>query len=88
MATPKLTRDQAEAHWRKTSSLMWTILFIWFLASFGVHFCRPTQPDRDFRLPAWLLHGRAGILIVFVILCYWSSTAQNRIDEEFGVAED
>ena len=29
-----------------------------------------------------------GSLIVFVILCFWNASAQNKIDEEFGVAED
>ncbi|BBK29708.1 putative solute:sodium symporter small subunit [Stella humosa] len=89
MATPKLTRDQAEAHWRKTSSLMWTILFIWFLASFGVHFFA-VQLNQIviFGFPLGFYMAAQGSLIVFVILCYWSSTAQNRIDEEFGVAED
>jgi hypothetical protein len=40
------------------------------------------------RLPARLLHGRAGSLIVFVVLIFWFARKQNQIDEEFGVHED
>jgi putative solute:sodium symporter small subunit len=29
-----------------------------------------------------------GSLIAFVVLCFWNAYAQNKIDEEFGVAED
>lgn len=29
-----------------------------------------------------------GSLIVFVVLIFWFASRQNRIDEEFGVAED
>jgi putative solute:sodium symporter small subunit len=29
-----------------------------------------------------------GSLISYVVLCFWNAHAQNKIDEEFGVAED
>jgi putative solute:sodium symporter small subunit len=29
-----------------------------------------------------------GSLIAFVVLCFWNASGQNKIDEEFGVAED
>jgi len=29
-----------------------------------------------------------GSLISYVVLCFWNASAQNKIDEEFGVAED
>jgi len=89
MASPKLTPAQAEAHWQKTSRLMWTILFIWFLAGFGVHFFA-VQLNQIviFGFPLGFYMAAQGSLIIFVILCVWSSSAQNRIDEEFGVAED
>ena len=29
-----------------------------------------------------------GSLISYVVLCFWNASAQNKIDEEFGVAEE
>ncbi len=89
MASPKLTPVQAQAHWRKTSGLMWTILAIWFMASFGVHFFA-IQLNKIVILgfPLGFYMAAQGSLIVFVILCVWSASAQDKIDAEFGVAED
>ncbi len=68
---------------------MWTILAIWFVASFGIHFFA-VQLNQIVILgfPLGFYMAAQGSLIVFVLLCWWSSVAQNRIDEEFGVAED
>ncbi len=89
MDNRKLTAGQAQAHWKKTSTLMWTVLFIWFIAGFGVHFFA-VQLNQIviFGFPLGFYMAAQGSLIVFVILCCWNSFAQNKIDEEFGVAED
>ena len=68
---------------------MWTILAIWAIFSFGVHlFARPLNEIVVFGFPLGFYMAAQGSLIVFVILCFWNASAQNRIDEEFGVAED
>ena len=89
MASPRLTPEQARAHWRKTSGLMWTIFVIWLIASFGVHFFA-VQLNQIviFGFPLGFYMAAQGSLIIFVLLCWWSSVSQNKIDEEFGVAED
>ncbi len=38
MADHAMTPEQARAHWAKTSTLMWTMLAIWFVFSFVIHF--------------------------------------------------
>ena len=38
----KLTPEQLDAYWSRTSSLMWTILGLWFFFSFVIHFFAPT----------------------------------------------
>ena len=68
---------------------MWTILFIWFLASFVVHiFATDLNQIVIIGFPLGFYMAAQGSLIVFVVLCFWNAIAQNKIDEEFGVAED
>jgi putative solute:sodium symporter small subunit len=89
MATQPLSPEKQEAYWNKTRGLMWTILAIWFLASFVVHFFAvQLNQITIIGFPLGFYMAAQGSLIVFVILCFWNASAQNKIDEEFGVAED
>lgn len=84
-----LTPDKAQAYWRKTSGLMWTILIIWAVFSFGVHIFAPALNSiKILGFPLGFYMASQGSLIVFVVLCFWNSSRQNAIDEEFGVQED
>ena len=85
----QLTPEKKEAYWRKTSALMWTILFLWFLVSFVVHmFATDLNQIKIIGFPLGFYMAAQGSLIAYVILCFWNAKAQNRIDEEFGVAEE
>ena len=87
MAT--MTPAQRQAHWRKTSRLMWTIMVLWAFFSFFVHlFAVQLNQITFLGFPLGFYMAAQGSLIVFVILCFWNARAQNKIDEEFGVAED
>jgi putative solute:sodium symporter small subunit len=87
MAT--MTPAQRQAHWRKTSRLMWTIMILWAFFSFFVHlFAVQLNQITFLGFPLGFYMAAQGSLIVFVILCFWNARAQNKIDEEFGVAED
>ena len=89
MQEPTLSREKMDNYWRKTSRLMWTILALWFVASFGVHFFAvPLNGIKIFGFPLGFYFAAQGSLIAFVVLCFWNAHAQNKIDEEFGVAED
>lgn len=84
-----LTPEKKEAYWRRTSKLMWTIMVIWFLASFVVHmFATSLNQIIIIGFPLGFYMAAQGSLIIFVVLCFWNANAQNKIDEEFGVAED
>jgi putative solute:sodium symporter small subunit len=89
MQKPALTPERAEAYWQKTSTLMWTILAIWFFFSFVVHFFAvQLNSIVIFGFPLGFYMAAQGALISYVVLCFWNASAQNKIDEEFGVAED
>jgi len=89
MAEQQLTPEKREEYWQKTSKLMWTILFWWFIFSFVVHFFAiQLNTIVIFGFPLGFYMAAQGSLIAFVVLCFWNARAQNRIDEEYGVAED
>jgi len=89
MAMSALTPAQREAYWSKTSRLMWIIMALWLFFSFGVHlFAVPLNSIKLFGFPLGFYMAAQGSLIAFVVLCFWNAIAQNKIDEEFGVAED
>jgi putative solute:sodium symporter small subunit len=94
MAEPNpQARDQArdDAHWKKTTNLMLTHLGIWFFFGYIIHmFVVPLNkiviPILDFPLGFYM--AAQGSLIVFVVMLFMFARQQDRIDREFGVAEE
>ncbi len=85
----QLTPERRDAYWRKTSRQMWIILALWFFFSFGVHlFAVQLNSIQFLGFPLGFYMAAQGSLIAFVVLCFWNAWAQNKTDEEFGVAED
>ena len=85
----QLSPAQQEAYWRKTTRLMWIIMILWFFFGFVVHFFAVQLNEIKFLgFPLGFYMAAQGSLIAFVVLCFWNAYAQNKIDEEFGVAED
>jgi len=79
----------AKAYWSKTSGLMWTMLIIWAIAGFGIHFFVEYLNQYKFLgFPLGFYMAAQGSLIVFVVMLFWFAHRQNAIDDEFGVAED
>ena len=85
----QLSPEQRDAYWRKTSRLMWIIMGWWVFFSFVVHFFAVQLNSISIAgFPLGFYMAAQGSLISYVVLCFWNASAQNRIDEEFGVAED
>jgi putative solute:sodium symporter small subunit len=85
----QITPERRIEHWKKTSKLMWTLMFWWFVFSFGVHlFAVQLNSITVFGFPIGFYMAAQASLIAFVVLCVWNAKAQNRLDEEYGVAED
>jgi putative solute:sodium symporter small subunit len=79
----------ARAYWAKTSSLMWTLLAVWFIAGFGIHFfATALHPIHVGGFPLNYYFAAQGSLIIFVVGLFWFGRRQNQIDEEHGVQED
>ena len=78
-----------EAHWEKTKSLTIIVMVIWAFFSFGIHwFANALNSINFFGWPLGFYMAAQGSLIVFVVLIFWSNKRQEKIDEEFGFAED
>ena len=84
-------KAREEAHWAKTSRLMLTHLAVWFFFGFVIHmFVKPlnsiTIPILNFPLGFYM--AAQGSLIVFVVMLFLFAKQQDRIDREFGFAEE
>lgn len=86
---PELTPDRREEYWRRTSRLMWIIMGWWVFFSFIVPaFAVQLNNVVIAGFPLGFYMAAQGSLISYVVLCFWNAHSQNKIDEEFGVAED
>ena len=84
-----ITPEVRVAHWAKTKSLTFTVLVLWFIFSFGVHWFADALNTMTFmHFPLGYYMAAQGSLVAFVVIIFWLAHAQNKIDEEFGVAED
>jgi putative solute:sodium symporter small subunit len=89
MAQQSLTPERRHSYWQRTSALMWTILALWFVFSFIIPlFATQLNAVVILGFPLGFYMAAQGSLVAFVVLCFWYASAQNKIDEEFGVAEE
>jgi putative solute:sodium symporter small subunit len=91
MADSANLKQREEAHWAKTSRLMFTHLGVWFFFGFVIHmFVKPLNtiviPILGF--PLGLYMAAQGSLIVFVVMLFLFAKQQDKIDREFGFAEE
>ena len=90
MAQPE-SQANTDAHWDKTTRLMWTHLGLWLFFGYIIHmFVVPlnniTIPILNFPLGFYM--AAQGSLIAFVVMLFVFAKQQDKIDREFGVAED
>ena len=86
---PALSPQRQNEYWTRTQTLMWIIMGLWFFFSFFVHFfAAQLNGIVILGFPLGFYMAAQGSLVAFVVLCFWNAVAQNKIDEEFGVAED
>lgn len=84
-----ITPEVRAAHWAKTKSLTITVLILWFFFAFVVHwFASDLNAFTFIGFPVGFYMAAQGSLVAFVIIIFYLAYAQNKIDEEFGVAED
>ena len=89
MAATTLSPERRAAYWRRTKTLMIIMLVIWAIAGLVIPaFAAQLNNITLLGFPLGFYMSAQGSLIIFVILCFWNASAQNKIDEEVGVSED
>ena len=87
-------RDQRDlgAYWRRNLRCLLVLLSIWFVVSYGFGIVLADAlnairiPGTGFKLGFWF--AQQGSIYVFVALIFVYARLMNRLDAEFGVAEE
>lgn len=82
--------DDAKSYWKENISLMFKLLIVWFVVSFG---CGIILVDvlNEFRLGGYKLgfwFAQQGSIYVFVVLVFVYSRKMGALDRKYGVHED
>ncbi len=88
---PQESQANTDAHWAATTRLMWIHIGLWVFFGYVVHmFVVPlnkiTIPILNFPLGFYM--GAQGSLIAFVVMLFVFAKQQDKIDREFGMAEE
>ncbi len=78
------------AYWKATLGLLWKVLAVWFLVSFGAGILFAEQLNRihlgGYPLGFWF--AQQGSIYIFIALIFYYAWRMNQIDREFDVHED
>ena len=86
-----MAQDNTEAHWTATRTLMFKHLAAWLFFGYIVHFF--VVPLNAIKIPILgfplgFYMAAQGSLIAFVVMLFLFAKQQDRIDREFGFAEE
>lgn len=83
-----LDKSSAE-YWRRTLSVLATVLGIWALVSygFGIVFREALDSISLGGYPLGFWFAQQGSIYVFIVLIFWYAARMNKLDQEFDVHE-
>ena len=77
-------------YWRANLIIIFSLLCIWFLASFGAGILFSDSLDKikigGFRLGFWF--AQQGSIGIFIILIFFYAWRMNKLDKQYGVDEE
>jgi putative solute:sodium symporter small subunit len=80
--------ERHHQYWRANLRITAVLLVIWFLVTFGIgYFAR----DLNFTFFGWPFSfwvAAQGALVVYVAIIWFYARHMNKLDEQFGVAEE
>jgi putative solute:sodium symporter small subunit len=86
--TMQLT-DRQKEYWRRNMRMTAILLAIWFLVTYVVgFFARELNEIVIFGFPFGFYMGAQGALIVYVVIIFYYANRMNKLDIEYGVAEE
>jgi putative solute:sodium symporter small subunit len=77
-----------QAYWSKNLRITAILLAIWFVATYVVGFF---ARDLDFKFFGWPFSfwmGAQGSLVIYVVIIWYYARYMNKLDQEYGVAEE
>jgi len=84
----QLTERHRE-YWRKNVRLTAILLAIWFVVTYVVSFfARDLNAITVFGWPLGFYMGAQGALIIYVVIIFYYANYMNKLDIEYGVAEE
>ena len=86
-----MQKSSDEIHWRRTTRLMLVHLGIWFFFGYIIHMFVHTLNQFTvpiLKFPLGFYMAAQGSLIVFVVMLFMFARQQDRIEREFGFAEE
>ena len=73
--------DRHREYWQRNLRITGILLAIWFVVTFVVGYFA-----RDLNFSFWM--GAQGALVVYVVLIWYYAHYMNKLDQEYGVAEE
>ena len=84
----ELTERHRE-YWRRNLKITAILMAIWFVVTYVVaFFARDINAVTVFGFPLGFYMGAQGALVIYVLLIVYYARYMNRLDREYGVAED
>lgn len=81
--------EKHRQYWHKNLSITSILLLIWFVATFVVIYFAPELNQLSFLgFPLGFYMSAQGSLIIYVAVIWFYAKYMNRLDDEYGVAED
>ena len=80
--------QKRQEYWRRNLQLTGVLLMIWFVATFVVGFFARELTFSFMGWPFSFWVGAQGALIVYMLIIWYYARTMNRMDTEYGVAEE
>jgi putative solute:sodium symporter small subunit len=81
--------DKHREYWRRNMVVTAVLLAIWFVVTYVVGYFAPAINKITFLgFPLAFYMAAQGSLIVYVIIIFYYALKMNRLDAEYGVAEE
>lgn len=78
-----------QTYWRKTLRITGILLAVWFVATFVVvYYAADLNCFSFLGFPLGFFMAAQGSLLIYVVLVWFYARYMNRLDKQYGVAED
>lgn len=81
--------DKQREYWQKNLRITAILLAIWFVVTYVTgYFSAGLNQITLFGFPLGFYMGAQGSLIIYVVIIFYYARYMNRLDREYGVAEE